>query len=276
MANTPEERVTQALVLAPAAATTDLRVTQARAFAAINFPTPAERVTQADVLVTDKTNTTLRVTQGYVLVVARGVTNKPKVNAWGYSLDGHDYYVLRTATLGTLVLDLVTGQWSEWDSHGQLYWRPHVGINWLGMGKATANKLYGTNIVAGDDRLGILWMLDPTKGVDDGVEVGDDDAPYTRTVYGLVPQTMRQTVPDGAIYLTISLGQPSLTGAGITLLISDDWGKSYRDAGTVTIEPGNFDQEISWRALGLIRSPGRIYQLSDQGAAVRINYLERR
>jgi hypothetical protein len=271
------EHVSQARVLsAVGQPTTAEHVSQARALVSYTGYSEALRVSQARTLVAEAGPPDERVSQAAVLVAVRGIAATPKLIAWEYSLDGHDNYVLRLGKLGSLVLDLATGQWSEWNGHNQLYWRPHVGTNWLGMGKATAGKLYGTNIVAGDDQAGILWMLDPTKGVDDGLEAGDDEVPYVRSVSGLVPQTMRQTVPDGAVYLTISLGDPSVTGAGISLSISDDWGKTYRDAGTITVDPDNFEQEISWRALGLIKAPGRIYQFTDSGAAVRINYMERR
>lgn len=200
----------------------------------------------------------------------RGYVEQPHVRAWTFSLDGHDFYVLRLGTISTVVLDLVTGQWAEWDGHSLPYWRAVKGQNWLGMGPDTANRLYGTNVVAGDDRVGTLWMLDPTAGVDDGPTDDSAQVAYTRSVTGVIPMRMRQTAPTGGVYVTLSLGEPTITGAAITLRISDDWGKSYSDMGTITIDPSDYSQEIAWRSLGLIRAPGRVFELTDDGAAVRI------
>lgn len=259
--------------------TFQLRGSQIAAYAWSTFPAEELRANQQVIIafgMGEDTTYELRSSQVAVYAWAKGYVERPHVRSWGFSLDGHDFYVLRLGVQATLVLDLTSGQWSEWDGHSLPVWRAHLGQNWLGMGKTTADRLYGTNIVAGDDRAGILWMLDPTKGVDDGAAVDLPDEPYTRTATGLVPMVMRQTASDAGIYLVISLGQPVVTGAGISLRISDDWGRSYRDMGTITVQPSDYTQEIAWRSLGLIRAPGRLYEFTDEGAAVRIAYAERR
>lgn len=261
-----------------AESTGDARASQMRVRTIIGYPADAAELSQSRTraLWAGSGGIDARLSQARVRVIYKGYVERPHVRVWTYNLDGHDHYVARLGPNVTLELDLATGQWAEWSGHGLPYWRAHRGINWLGMGKTTADRGYGTNIVAGDDRVGILWMLDPTAGVDDAALVGNEPVPYTRTVTGIVPQVMRQTAPDGAIYLTISLGQPVVTAAGITLRVSDDWGVSFRDAGTITVEPGNFTQEVAWRSLGLVRAPGRIYEFSDTGAAARIAHAERR
>lgn len=200
----------------------------------------------------------------------RGYVEQPHVRAWTFTLDGHDFYVLRLSTLWTVCLDLTTGQWSEWFGHSLPYWRAVKGINWLGMGSTTADRLYGTNIVAGDDRAGILWMLDPTEGIDDGITAGSAQVEYNRSVTGIVPIRMRESIPVGGVYVTASLGAPSVSGAAITLDYSDDGGNSYVTAGSVTITSSDYNQEIAFRSLGLIRAPGRVFRLTDNGASVRI------
>lgn len=213
----------------------------------------------------------LKTHQVAIYAWVKGYVEQPHVRAWTYSLDGHDYYVLRLATLWTVVLDLATGQWSEWFGHNLPYWRAHTGINWLGMGADTALRLYGTNVVAGDDRAGILWMLDPTTGIDDGVTAESADVPFNRAVTGIVQQRMRASTPCGGVYLTVSLGQPIVAGAAITLDYSDDGGNSYVTAGSVTVDSSDYNQEIAFRSLGLIRAPGRVFRITDNGASVRIN-----
>jgi hypothetical protein len=42
----------------------------------------------------------------------------------------------------------------------------------------------------------------------------------------------------------------------------------------LTVTPSDYSQEFAWRSLGLIRAPGRMFELSDNGAAVRIDGLD--
>lgn len=257
----------------------DLRSHQIAVYAWGTYPAEQLRNSQAAVYVwgAEEESTGLSELRSHQVAVyawVRGYVEHPHVRAWTYSLDGHDFYVLRLGTLSTVVYDLTTGQWAEWSGHSLPYWRAVKGINWLGMGPDTANRLYGTNVVAGDDRAGILWMLDPTTGIDDGVASDQDPVPYTRAVTGIIQQKMRKTHPIGGVYVTMSLGQPSTTGAALTLRMSDDWGKSFQDVGTITVTEADYGQEIAWRSLGLIKAPGKIFELTDDGAAIRLNYAE--
>lgn len=254
--------------------TYQLRGSQIAAYAWSSFPADEVRSTQQVIYaysMGEDTTYEMRAHQVAFYAWAKGYVEQPHVRAWTYSIDGHDYYVLRLATLWTMVLDLATGQWAEWSGHDLPYWRAHTGINWLGMGADTANRLYGTNVVAGDDRAGVLWMLDPTTGIDDGPEAGSAAVPFNRAVTGIVQQRMRASTPCGGVYLTVSLGQPIVAGAAITLDYSDDGGNSYVTAGSVTITSSDFNQEIAFRSLGLIRAPGRVFRITDNGASVRIN-----
>ena len=51
-----------------------------------------------------------------VYVVARGSNTDPSVRAWTFTLDGHNYYVLRLGTQETLVYDEHSQQWYTWSS----------------------------------------------------------------------------------------------------------------------------------------------------------------
>lgn len=202
-------------------------------------------------------------------LLTRSSPRRRRMQAWTFSLDGHDFYVLELAGEGTIVYDVITGQWCEWKTEGQITWRARIGTNWLGMAKTTADRLYGTNVVCGDNTLGILWMLDPTQGYDDDTS-GSAQITFTRYVNGYLPMRMRETQSNAAVYVTLDLGAPSITGATITLRTSDDNGNTYYSHGSNTITASDFTQEVAWRGLGLIRSPGRLFELTDNGAAVRI------
>lgn len=196
------------------------------------------------------------------------------LRVWGYSLDDHDMYVLRVGTFETFIYDLKTGQWAHWASPDRNNWRAHVGCNWLGMSAATFANGFGSDVVAGDDTTGVLWILDPTAGQDDDPTTGDP-TPFTRVVIGGIPASGRDTIPCGAVELTASLGNPALTGATVTLRTSDDAGHSYVSHGSQTMTAGTFNQVVEWRALGQIKAPGRIFELSDNGV-MRLSGLDMR
>lgn len=209
--------------------------------------------------------------QLFALVLTRSTPRRRRMQAWAFSLDGHDFYVLNLAGEGTIVVDLATGQWSEWRTFEQITWRARIGQNWLGMGPDTMDRLYGTNIVCGDDTLGVLWVLDPTQGFDDSPEAEGDDEPFVRYVTGMVPVRMRETISCAGVYVNLSLGAPTVTGAAMHLRTSDDGAQTWYDHGSVTITPGDYTQEVAWRGLGLIRAQSRVFEFTDSGAAVRIN-----
>lgn len=212
----------------------------------------------------------LRSEQLGTYLLTRSSIRRRRMQAWTFSLDGHDFYVLDLAGEGTVVYDLATGQWSEWNTPDQVTWRARIGCNWLGMSKTTADRLYGTNIVCGDDTEGILWMLDPNQGYDDATS-GSTPVAFTRYVTGYVTQRSRQAQSCAGVYVTLSLGAPTISGAAMTLRTSDDNGNSYYSHGSITVTPGDYTQEVAWRGLGLIRSPGRLFEFTDTGAAVRIS-----
>lgn len=250
------------------------QVSQYGAYLLATFPTAQLRISQGAsyLLAASQTSSGLYKIKSHqlgVYVLTRSSPRRRRMQAWTFSLDGHDFYVLELAGEGTIVYDVITGQWCEWRTEGQIIWRARIGANWLGMAKTTADRLYGTNVVCGDNAEGILWMLDPTQGYDDPTSGSTPDT-FTRYVNGYVPIRMRETQPNAGVYVTLNLGAPSITGAAITLRTSDDNGNTYYSHGSNTITASDWTQEVAWRGLGLMRSPGRLFELTDNGAAVRI------
>lgn len=239
------------------------------------FPSEDVQASNLQTMIPLDTSMDAEVSQAQVLVVGQGRVNDRTVRVWSFSLDGHDFYCITLGSAATLVYDLTTGAWSEWSSPGLAVWRAHKGQNWVTMDGITYADGATSNVVAGDDNRGLLWTLDPTVGYDQTANGGDPVA-FRREVTGGVPGTMRETTKVNAVYLTGSMAKPQLTGAGITLSTSDDNGLSWTDHGTVTVEQGNYDQEFSWRSLGLVKSPGKLFRLVDTGASVRFDNLEMR
>lgn len=209
----------------------------------------------------------------YVLIgdAAQGL-DMTIIRAWGCTLDGHDFYLLRLGTGYTLVYDDATEQWAQWKSPSQSVFRAHIGLNWAGFNSTTIGRGFNWNIIAGDDTTANLWILDPSAGDDENILTGS--TAFTREVVGSVPVRGRKAIPCHQVYLTMNLGSPQITGGSITLHTSDDSGQNWTDHGTNVVSSGDYNQEIVWHGLGLITAPGRLFKLIDTGAGVRISSLE--
>lgn len=277
MALTPSIRVSQAGVylVTPTAETPALHVSMGAVVVVGNFPAESIELSQAGAIVTGNfVSTKLRVSQAGVMVVAKGRVDNPKVRAWTFTLDGHDFYVLRLGDDFTFVYDVYSEQWMDWSSLGMPYWRVNCGINWVG-GQALA-ALYGSDVLVGDDTHGVLYFLNPEQPYD---QTPIEDAPiqeryFERVVMGQVPMRGREVLPCYTVWLTTDMGRPAYDGAGVTLLTSDDAGESFDDHGLVTVTPGVYSPELSWYSLGQIGAPGRLFKIVDDGAIARIDGME--
>lgn len=203
------------------------------------------------------------------------IGDNPTMRAWGFSVDGHDFYVLHLGTESTLVYDITTGQWSEWASPDATNWRANTGMTWLGMGTATLTSNANNRAVIGDMVSGLLWTIDTDQGYDENPSTGAATE-FTRQVTGGIPMRLRETERLGAAYLTASIGSPQITGASITLETSDDGGKNWQDHGFIVASTTDTVQEFVWRSLGLIKAPGKVFRITDNGASVRIDSLDMR
>lgn len=288
-------RVTQGQILVADASTPTLRATTVETLAAVNFPTAAERVTQAEVHLAVTSNVTERLTQldvrvavtsngservsnAVVLAAVRGRISNPKLRAWTFTLDGHDFYVLRLGTDVTLIYDVYSEQWTDWDAFSETYWPVNCGINWTGGTGLldTDGSSFGSNVLVGDDTYGLLWFLDPNQAWDEAPEQLDPSQEkfFERVLQGQVAMKGREVLPCYAVWLTTDMGDPAYVGAGVKLEISDDAGKTYDDMGTVTVTTGENSPEISWYSLGQIGAPGRLFRITDDGAVARIDAME--
>jgi len=243
------------------------------AISLINFP--AEFVNAAGLGVVSATRATsndFRVTGLEVVSLVKGKTYNPKLRRFTYTLDAHDFYVLRLGDDKTLVFDLYTGQWSSYSSGVSETWKANAGLNWYGAGSIPS--VYGSNIIVGDDTYGSLYVLDPEYGVDDNYS-GETQSTFDRVATGQIPVRGRDAFPVYSVYLTSALGAPSITPNSVTLEYSDDQGHSW----LVADEPqemglGDYAKEFSWRSLGQARAPGRLFRITDNGAFSRIDSLD--
>lgn len=258
------------------AITPQVRATQSRVLSALNYPSASMRVTQARVYAAGLSSggSNVEVSQARVLVATRGRSANTRLQDWTFSLDGHDFYVLRLGDEETLIYDLTTEEWVTWADRDNPFWRVRNGINWQGGQKYAQN--FGSSILVGDDTFGLLYFLDPKQPYDDNPDnlAVEQQIYFERVVMGQVTLRGRTAVPCYVAWITADMGAPAFTGAGLTLYTSDDAGKTYDDHGLVTVEAGDFDAEISWYSLGQMTAPGRLFKIVDNGAVARIDGLE--
>lgn len=252
-----------------------LAVTSTRVKAIINISAEEVRSTQVRSRVLfNKEADWISIPAARLLVVVKRFGGIKRMRAWGFSLDGHDFYCLQLGVEATLVYDLTTGQWSQWASPDLDHWRVTSGLTWLGMASDTMSSAV-TRVVAGDFQRGQLWTVNPDQGYDEDPVTGAETA-FERIAIGGLPMRLRETMKVGAVYLTASVGSPQLSGTDITLETSDNYGKTWTDHGTINTVLADYDQELSWRSLGLIKAPGRMFRITDNGATVRLDSLDMR
>lgn len=279
MALTPEVRASQFFVNSvTGGATPATQVSQFSVMAVANFPTEQIDVSQmVTTAVTGGATPAVEVSQAYVTAVVRGRVDNHRVRAWTYSMDGHDFYVLQLGETGTLVFDMTTGQWAQWKSPERLMWRACFGTNWTGIGAgALTSGGQRANVVAGDDAYGLLWFVHPTQGYDEH-PVDQTEQAFDRIVTGAVPMRMRETIRCNEIYLLSSKGISELETATqtVSLRTTDDDENTWTEQGTITITAGEYDAEFAWRSLGVIGSPGRIFEITDN-CLPRVDSLDMR
>lgn len=298
MVATVETRTTQAASFAATFSANTLRLTAFDALVVVNFPTASVRTTLLPALVSASSTSGLsmrtsganvlaavngiqaiRSTQAVVLVAVRGRVDNPKLRAWTFTLDGHDFYVLRLGMDLTLVYDVYSEQWTDWDAFEKIYWPVNVGINWVGGVGLLDPKgaSWGSNVLVGDDTLGLLWFLDPNQPYDESFDGPLDPVQtkyFPRVTMGQLALTGRQVRPCYAAWLTTDMGAPAYIGASVTLEISDDAGKTFTNMGAITVTTDENRPELAWYSLGQIEAPGRLFRITDDGAITRIDGME--
>lgn len=177
--------------------------------------------------------------------------------SWAFVLDGHVFYVLTDISGRTLVCDLTTGQWHHWFT-GEVpaLWNMQRGIMWKG------------RAIAADSVAARIWEVDPTTTLDEGAQ------PIHRAVTGFMPVRGRDSYRQGSFRLAASVGDPDVVGAELRMRFSDDegvtWGRTY----AVVLRSDAYSQPISFRGLGRMRAPGRIWEITDAGGLVRIDGID--
>lgn len=254
---------------------TDVKASQGFILAASTYTAETLKASQAVVLTAYRsTAADVDATQALVLLAGTGRVGDPRVRAWTYSLDGHDFYVLRLGNIETLVCDLATGEWFVWGSGTADLWYVYHGANWLG-GRGLGAP-FGSDVVVGSDLNGALFFLSPEGVTDDDDQTGAALArPFKRTVTGQVVITQGyDATPCFGVQLMGSIGKTEAPDLNVTLSVSDDRGETYEDFDPVEIEVGGFTARANWQSLGSMSAPGRLFRITDYGVLQRVDALE--
>ncbi len=254
---------------------TDARVTQSFVLAVTTPASSVEgRVTQAYVEAVTQATPKARVTQSYVLAVVKGRVADPKIRVWTYTLDGHDFYVVPLGETETIVYDTYSEEWSVFGNASTSLWAAKTGINWIDSGTYPAG--YGSNVLAGDRTTGTLYLLDPKYPYDEDPTTGETGRlPFERIVQAQALTKGFNKIKCDKVQLLGSHGDVfSSSFTDVTLSYSDNAGRTYVSAGTLSVTPTNYAARVEWRSLGSIASPGRLFKLVDFGAYQRIDGLE--
>lgn len=255
----------------------DARLTQADGVAVLAGPTLNVRASETAVSVAFRRIADIHASQTLFMAVVRGRVANPRLRSWTFTLDGHDFYVLRLGDRATLIYDTASEQWIEWDEQNLPFWAVTTGISWIG-GQQLAYQ-YGSNIVVGDDTQGVLWFLDPDSPYDEAADATrvTQQLAFGRVVTGQVLARGRQNLPCYALFVDGDNYGLMATDfvPSVTLETSDDQGRTFFTHDTLTVTP-NFsdDSPYSWYSLGQISSPGRIFRVTDNGLFTRIDGME--
>jgi len=192
------------------------------------------------------------------LVYGEGAPEDYRLRAWGFTMDGHRFYVLHLGEEGTYVYDFTTGEWAEWKTLGfDAGWNAYVGTNWG----------YEDRIIAGDRQNPEVWVIEPDTFVDEGFK------PIDRTVTAIIPQSGWSWTTLNSVQLYASVGDPSAAAPTIELSYSDDQGVTYDTPADslIVLALGENSQQLDWMSLGSFQSPGRIIRITDRGGVARID-----
>lgn len=250
----------------------DSRLSQFAVRSVFNYPSEAAQVSQFIVRSFDDPTPPVRLSNLFVRAIVKGRVDDPQVRAWTFTLDGHDFYVLRLGNIETLIYDTHTEQWHVWGSGTSPLWRAYTGCNWQG-GRSFA--LNWSDVIVGDDGNGSLFFLSPDDDADDDALTGNETPrPFRRRAMGqLTIKGGYMAVPCFGVQLFGSAGSGD-SDLTVTLSYSDDRGFSYADAGVITLTPEAYNQRVNWRSLGSMRAPGRLFRITDDGALKRIDGME--
>lgn len=239
---------------------TGARIHQSGSYMIGIYPSAQTRINQAgiNILKEAETSSGLYLVKGHQLgayALVRGIVDKPILHAWTFTQDDHDFYVLQLGSNGTLIYDKLTQQWCDWISPDAVNWRGNDGRNWEGLA------------VCCDTQSGRLWKIDADNRLDYEI------TPIESKIVGGVSVRFRKNVPCYMAELAISELGPAEgidpSTRSISLRIGNTLTWTSHGNGVVSSDK----YTVRWYGLGLMSSPGTVFEITDTGLARRIDGL---
>ena len=163
------------------------------------------------------------------------------LSCWFFRYNRHDFYIINSPIF-TLVYDITTDQWSRWDTYNKAFWVAQTG--------SQINSV----VFCGDITSSTIYTL----------EEGSDDAglPIVREVAGFLANYGKPLKCNEVVAYVNSGWSPSYTTIPtLELRWSDNLGATWSNYVQASLgERGDYSRAVSFRSLGLIRDPGRIFE----------------
>lgn len=171
--------------------------------------------------------------------------------AWCYVQEGHVHYVVTFPTAQrTWVYDVTTQQWHERESEGYRgIWRCITGTQFAG------------GVFAGDAKVGNIYVLDPTRGDENGDAI-------VRVAIGTPFHAEGKQLFFRRLDIDMETGIGHQHGQGsdpkLWLSVSDDGGRTFQNERWADIgRAGEFRRRVTFRRLGSARERVFRLQMSD-------------
>lgn len=186
----------------------------------------------------------------------RAISDKSTLQATQYAADGHNFYVLRSASW-TWVYDLATGFWHERESAGLDFWRvSHV------------ERFAGKNI-GGDHLAGTLYEIDQETYTD----AGSDLVMRIRTP---IIHDYPNPISIGSLHLDVAPGRginstdSDDSDPQITMRTSVDGGLTWGTWRSASMgKQGEYAKRVSFNSLGTSKEDGFVVEITAASATAR-------
>lgn len=178
----------------------------------------------------------------------RRCTTISATTAIAFTFEGHPFYVLNIPGQGSFAYDVAggpNGEWAEWESYGRTVFRGRV-----------AAQIDGA-VYIGDDTTNAIYTL--AKGTH------QDVGGQLRRIASAFAEVDTGRPRCNVIALTCAKGVGNTIDPGLNPLVemkfSDDMGKTWSPWRSGALgKIGEYDTKVWWRRLGLMRSPGRVFE----------------
>lgn len=165
------------------------------------------------------------------------------ISAFGFILEGHPFFCLRTAT-GSYLYDASTEEWCEFTSAGQTNWR------------ARCACMYGLEVFFGDAITGKVWAADTYQ---------DDGVTFEQLFTASFPIEDGITVVDNLV-LDANAGHTApISAAMIEMRASRDSGGTWGPWRSTSMgAPGKYRARPKWTRCGMFDFPRAMFEIRFQ------------